>query len=408
MDKDGLERFFKNQCSDLERHEAIAWLLDPKNDSTVKRWMREHWDVICALDASSRPDDPDIDKIWRSIQKGIKNETSVSSSPGAASPSHTPRLNIRYKIKRMAAAAAIVLVLVCGAYYFLWNHSAIESLTRTEKRSRSFQDIDPPKGNKAVLTLADGSKVYLDSIGNGVLATQGGVKVAKKHGGEVVYEDNRVGSAETPVYNTLSLPKGSKPVHLEFSDGSIVWLNAASSVTYPTVFTGSERAVSITGEAYFEIAKQAAMPFYVSHGDVVVKVLGTSFNINTYDDQKEVKVTLLEGAVEVSRGVKNRRLKAGQQVRLTGNSMRLIPSVDLEEVIAWKNDQFYFTGTDIQTIMSQLERYYDVTVQYNDSIPYKFVARISRDVSVSKFLEKLELTNLVHFKIEGNKIIVTK
>lgn len=408
MDIDGLERFFKNQCSDLERHEAIAWLLDPKNDSTVKRWMREHWDVICALDASSRPDDPDIDKIWRSIQKGIKNEASVSSSPGEASPNHTPRLNIRYKIKRMAAAAAIVLVLVCGAYYFLWNQSAIESLTQTEKPERSFQDIDPPKGNKAVLTLADGSKVYLDSIGNGVLATQGGVKVAKKHGGEVVYEDNRVGSTETPVYNTLSLPKGSKPVHLEFSDGSIVWLNAASSVTYPTVFTGSERAVSITGEAYFEIAKQAAMPFYVSHGDVVVKVLGTSFNINTYNGQKEVKVTLLEGAVEVSRGVKNRRLKAGQQVRLTGNSMRLIPSVDLEEVIAWKNDQFYFTGTDIQTIMSQLERYYGVTVQYNDSIPYKFVARISRDVSVSKFLEKLELTNLVHFKIEGNKIIVTK
>lgn len=407
MDIAGLERFFRNQCSDLERAEAIAWLLDPNNDPTVKRWMREHWDIICALDTSSRPDDPDIEKIWKSIQQGIENEAGKEPAERAGRP-RVSRLQTAYKIKRLAAAVAVVVALACGTYYLLWNKPVTGKLAQTEKRGRFSQDVAPPAGSRAVLTLSNGSKVYLDSAGSGVLATQGRVKVAKKHNGEIVYEENEVAAAGTPVYNTLSLPKGSKPVHLVLSDGSVVWLNAASSVTYPTAFTDSERAVTITGEAYFEIASQAARPFYVSHGDVVVKVLGTRFNVNTYDDQKEVKVTLLEGAVDVSRGLKNERLKPGQQARLSKNNIRLIQSVDLDEVMAWKNDQFYFTGTGIKTIMDQLERYYDVEVLYRDSIPYKFVAKISRDVSISQFLQKLELTNLVHFKIEGNKIIVTQ
>jgi ferric-dicitrate binding protein FerR (iron transport regulator) len=408
MDIAGLERFFNNQCSDLERQQAIAWLLDPKNDSAVKQWMREHWDAICALDMSGMSDNPDIEKIWRSIQKGIESEAGERGT-AASPPSHIlVSATLRYNIKRVAAAAAVLLVLSFGTYYLLRNKSGAGDFTRTGKLEKPRQDISAPTGNKAVLTLADGSKVKLDSIGNGILATQGSAKVAKKHGGEIVYEANHGGSAETPLYNTLSLPKGSRPVHLELSDGSIVWLNAASSITYPTFFTGSKREVSITGEAYFEIVKQAASPFIVSHDDVLVQVLGTRFNVNTYSDAAGVRVTLLDGAIDVSRGLRRKRLRPGQQVRLSGNSMQVIPSVDLEEVMAWKNNQFYFTGTDIKTIMDQLERYYNVTVQYRDSIPYKFVAKISRDISVSQFLEKLELTNLVHFKIDGNKIIVTK
>lgn len=408
MDIAGLERFFHNQCSDLERQQAIAWLLDPKNDSTVKQWMREHWDVICGLDMSGMPDGPDIEKIWRSVQKGIESEADQRSPEAKLSRGLLVPDKLRYRIRRLAAAAAVLLVLSFGAYYLLRSKPGTGNLAHAGKLQRPRQDVSAPTGNKAVLTLSDGSRVRLDSIGNGILATQGSAKVAKKSGGEIVYEANDGGSAETPLYNTLSLPKGSRPVHLKLSDGSIVWLNAASSLTYPTVFAGNQREVTITGEAYFEIAKQAASPFIVSYGDVRVKVLGTRFNVNTYNDAAGVKVTLLDGAIDVSRGLKNKRLKPGQQVRLSGNSMQVIQSVDLEEVMAWKNNQFYFTGTDIETIMDQLERYYDVSVQYKDSIPYKFVAKISRDVSVSQFLEKLELTNLVHFKIDGNNIIVTK
>ena len=295
-----------------------------------------------------------------------------------------------------------------GTYYLVRNKPAAKKLIANEKPARFKHDIAAPAGNKAVLTLADGSKVYLDSAGSGTLATQGHMKIAKKSNGEIVYTGTAAATASSVTYNTLSLPKGSKPVHLVLSDGSVVWLNAASSVTYPTAFIGNERKVTVTGEAYFEVAKDPAMPFYVSHSDVVVKVLGTHFNINTYNDDEKVKVTLLEGIVNVSSGLKNEQLKPGQQASFSENSIQLIKSVDLDEVMAWKNDQFYFTGTDIKTIMHQIERYYNVEVQYNDNVPYKFVAKISRDVSVSRFLEKLELTNLVHFKIEGNKIIVSK
>jgi ferric-dicitrate binding protein FerR (iron transport regulator) len=258
---------------------------------------------------------------------------------------------------------------------------------------------------RATLKLADGSTVYLDSNVNGTLAMQGGVEIKRNEVGEIIYSGAAIDAISM---NTLSLPKGSKPIRLVLSDGSLVWLNAASSITYPTAFVGKERKVSMMGEAYFEVSENKAMPFFVEHNQLLIKVLGTHFNVNTYENEASNKVTLLSGLVDVGNGKISKRLVPGQQASISKAVFTVKENIDTDEVMAWKNGQFYFGGSDIKSIMKQIERYYDVEVEFRDEVPYQFVAKISRDVNVSAFLEKLELTNLIHFKIEGKKIIVMK
>jgi hypothetical protein len=405
MDKHSLNRFFLNESTGSEREKAIQFLLNPENDGTIRVWMKENWDLITDLAGKHHTHDPVAKNIWLNIQQKIK-ESNQDTAP--LPKKHTPLYTLGGKKAGLFAAAAAVLIVVLSGlgYYLFYKPHAVRALTviKTDP-PKKYNDIAPPLVSKAVLTLADGKQVLLDSSGNGTIASQGNVSILKKSNGEIVY----TGSASADVgYNTLSLPKGSKPFRLVLADGTLVWLNAASSITYPTAFIGDTRKVAITGEAYFEVAKNTSMPFHVSHSGVLVKVTGTHFNVNTYEDEKDVKVTLLEGAVDVLADGKSKRLRPGQQARVAGGSMKMLDAVDINEVMAWKNGQFYFAGTNIKSIMRQIEKYYDVEVEYKDNVPYQFVAKISRQVNVSEFLQKLELTNLIHFKIEGKKIIVTK
>jgi transmembrane sensor len=403
MNKSALNRFFQNECDDLERKAVIEFLLDPSNDLLIKTWMRENWDLVTNLDHLSYSTEPDIKKIWFNIQQNINlqadpqavlNDT-VTSSPILFMP----------RLKRIAGVAAAILIFSGALYFWQFGH-ADNNLVKAENNPVEYKsDILPPKDSKPLLTLADGTIINLDSTGKGILAVQGGMNITRKADGEIVYSGK---APDVISYNTLTLPRGNKPIRLLLSDGSIVWLNAASSITYPTAFAGTERKVSITGEAYFEVAKNSAMPFFVSHKDMVVKVLGTHFNVNSYDDEQVAKITLLEGAVRVSGGEKIKILRPGQQAELSNKDIKLNSEVNIDEVMAWKNGQFYFNGTDMITMMRQIEKYYNVEVEYKDNVNYKFIAKISRQVNISEFLKKLELTDLVHFKIEGNKIIVMK
>jgi len=402
MNKSSLNRFFLNESTDSERKQVIRYLLDPANDIAINHWMKAHWDLICSFATTEHTSSADESKIWQNILHKIKESETVYL-PINQTPVHF----FRQHFKKLVAAAAIFIILLGSYVYYLSQTSSRgkHSLAVAGVKPAKIDDVAAPVSSKAVLTLADGTNVLLDSAGNGPLATQGAVSVLKNANGEIVYSGV---PSDQMIYNTLSLPKGSKPIRLVLADGSLVWLNAASSLTYPTAFKGKERRVKITGEAYFEITKNAAMPFYVSQEGMQIKVLGTHFNVNTYQDENEVKVTLLEGAVDISSKDKNMLLKPGQQAKLFDEKINIIRQVDIDEVMAWKNDQFYFTGTDIKTIMRQIEKYYDVDVEYREDVPYRFVAKISRQVNVSEFLEKLELTNLIHFKIEGNKVIVSK
>jgi ferric-dicitrate binding protein FerR (iron transport regulator) len=313
---------------------------------------------------------------------------------------------------RVAAAAAVI-----GIGYFLFLPGSKKELPRTENAVQRFKNDVPPGGNKAILILSNGSSIVLDSAGNGILAQQGNSKVVKLNNGQLAYHLSNgpaAGAAET-AYNTLSTPRGGQ-YKLMLPDGTLVWLDAASSIRYPVTFAGDERKVEISGQAYFEVASSLSsatgkkIPFTVSVNGMDVRVLGTHFNINAYDDEATLKTTLLEGAVKVTRGDAVQLLAPGQQAQLYKNGeLQLVKNADLEEVMAWKDGLFRFHDVDINSIMRQVARWYNVDVDYKGPIPaYPFKADIQRDVPVSELLKLLELTNLIHFQVDGRKITVMR
>jgi ferric-dicitrate binding protein FerR (iron transport regulator) len=299
-------------------------------------------------------------------------------------------------------AAAVVLVLVSGLWFFSRpSKTDVPQIAVTP----SLQDI-APGGNKAILTLADGSRVILDSVNNGAITTQGNVIVVKLDDGQLAYETSDQNSQQSVIqYNIISTPRGGQ-YQIVLADGSKVWLNAESSLKFPTRFEGKDRKVEILGEGYFEIAHNKSKPFMVSNGNMVIEVLGTHFNVNAYQDEDKIKVTLLEGSVNVLSNGEQLKIKPGQQADIKNGLMTLNQTVNVEEVMAWKNGKFYFEKADIKTVMKQIVRWYNVDVEYRGNVNHHFGGDISRNVPVSRVFEMLELTGGVKFKIEGKKVLV--
>lgn len=305
------------------------------------------------------------------------------------------------------AAAAVVAVCITSTYFLFLNKSKpSETIAKTHTLAL-INDVAAPAINKAILTLANGKTIVLDSAANGSLAQQGNAIVSKLSNGKITYNADNNGAAKIQ-YNTLTVPKGSKPVQLVLADGSEVWLDVASSITYPTAFAGKERKVEITGEAYFEVAHNETMPFIVQKGDVEIRVLGTHFNVNAYDDENSLKVTLLEGAVKVERhGSESLNIKPGQQAEINRQGkMELNKDVDIDEVMAWKNNWFNFNSLTVPDIMLQIERWYNVSVTYQGKPVNKhFSGIVSRSNNVSEVLKIMEQAG-IKFKIEGKNITV--
>lgn len=315
--------------------------------------------------------------------------------------------------KKLMIAASILLAIVIGGY-FVFFHKAGRQAEMVQTVLPN--DVKAPATNRASITLANGQVVYLDSSTAGQLAQEENANLVKLANGEIVYEKTQINTSAQPVYNTLFNPRGSQVATMTMADGTKVWLNAGSSVTYPVVFNENERIIRITGEAYFEVAtrvtaggaKQSFIAKIISADGKergVVKVLGTHLNINAYDNEDHIDVTLMEGSVQVERLV----IKPGEQARIhaTGE-VRLIPGVDIDRVMAWKNGLFNFgEATSIQAIMRQVERWYDVEVIYEGNIRQNFGGSTSRQENVSALLQRFTLTETVHFKIEGKKIIVS-
>lgn len=313
-------------------------------------------------------------------------------------------------IRRYWWAAAAVFI---GVAVTIWvvNYKATPASLVADRQS--MQHDRAPGGNVAVLTLADGKSIILDSAHNGVLAEQGSASVTKSGEGTLTYQAAKGTSTDgaAPVqYNKLSTPRGGQ-YRLFLPDGSQVWLNAASSITYPTAFTGSVRSVTITGEAYFEIAPNASMPFTVRvdavQGEKEIRVLGTHFNVKAYNDEDAVRTTLLEGSVQLMNAGPGTILKPGEQGEWKPDgSMHVNPHANVEEAVAWKNGMFQFEQAGLQEIMRQIARWYDVDVVFRGKVPAaRFDGEIPRNSNLTEVFKILQLSN-VHFTVEDKKVIV--
>ena len=306
------------------------------------------------------------------------------------------------KYKVALSAAAVLIILLGAAFIFTLNQRSARPV-KVQPINNALKHDVAPGHDGAILTLANGKPIVLDSAHNGSLAIQGSTEVIKKDG-QIVY--NKINNPSEITYNTVHTPNG-RQYSLQLADGTNAWLNAASSITFPTSFSGKERIVSITGEVYFEVAHNTRMPFIVEKGDMKIKVLGTHFNVNSYEDENSNNITLLEGSVEVTNENTARTIKPGQQVRLNRQgSMSVVNNVDIEEVMAWKNEIFKFKGTGVEVLMRQLSRWYDVEVVFNRKVNDRFFVEIPRSSNLSDVLKTLELTGRIRFEIEGKKIIV--
>lgn len=319
----------------------------------------------------------------------------------------TPVLHSRWF--RTAAAAAIILALSLAIYLGTTQGTrSVEGTTpKTSTSTNLIQDDRMPGGNNAVLTLSDGSVITLDTLRNGVIAANGNARFNKVKDGQLTYLQDRPNHETAITYNTLSTRRGGQYM-LTLPDGSRVWLNASSSLNFPSAFSGRERKVTLTGEAYFEVARNENKPFLVVVNDMQVEVLGTHFNINGYDNEALLRTTLLEGKVKVGSVTGSGEqavLLPGQQAqfRRTG-ILSVLNNVNLQEAVAWKEGMFVFDNTDINSIMRQLERWYDVEVDYAGLPSKQFNGMISRNVNLSEVLKMMEVTSNIRFKIENRKI----
>jgi transmembrane sensor len=315
------------------------------------------------------------------------------------------RIRRMFRTRVRVAAAAVLLPLILGGVY-LWSvrGSGTNNTLAGSLKDRFKNDVRPG-GDKAILTLANGSSIVLDSSGKGLLARQGNASVVKTSNGQLSYVVDH--AVEAPVsYNTISTPRGGQ-YEVVLPDGSKVWLNAASSLRFPTVFTGRERRVELTGEGYFEIAKDASRPFKVGVMSTEVEVLGTEFNIMAYGDEPSANTTLVSGSVKLKKADQAWTLRPGQQARLkTDGSVDLDEAADVDGATAWKNGRFEFNG-NIKGIMRQIARWYDVEVKYEGNVSDKaFGGAIFRTANVSEILKRFEMTGSIHFRIDGKTITV--
>lgn len=301
----------------------------------------------------------------------------------------------------LRVAAAAIFILLCGTIYWLTKPSATTpDLTATSSPTKA-NDIAPGTSG-AILRLSSGQTIVLDTATNGNVA-QTGLATVLKADGTVSFIAAHNNSKNANAFNTLSTPRG-RQYQLVLADGTAVWLNASSSIRFPTLFTGNLREVTITGEAYFEVAENPQRPFIVHAGDASVEVLGTHFNIMAYDNEPALETSLLQGAVKLNFREQSLKLKPGQQGRIiASNDLKLVEDADIELAVSWKNGLQAFSKADLKTIMRQVERWYDVDVEFAPNIPARtFTGEIPREVNLSELLKLFEATD-IHFSIDAEK-----
>jgi biopolymer transport protein ExbD len=385
-----LDRYLKNQSNTKEKEKLDEFFEENSNSIEASKSIEN----VSKLE----------DKIFNYIQFGIKEQVKKESTLN-----RMPYLQV--------AASILVIFLFSTTIYFYRSSLASKSQLPIAQSVAKLEDKQPAK-NIAILTLGNNSQIVLDEASNGEIAQEGGVSILKTDKGELVYKirnSNKLSNKDLNKYNTISTPMGGK-FKVILPDGSLVVLNAASTLKYPVHFDEKVRKVSFTGEAYFEIAKledkrKQRVPFFVYSNDQIVEVLGTHFNINSYDNEEYSKTTLLEGSVKITNeksAATAKILKPGQQAVIKrGDVQTKVMIADEAQALAWKDGYFLFKNTNIKDVVNELERWYNVDIQYEDEMEFENITGyISRNVKISSVLKMLQLSGIVNYEISGSKIII--
>jgi len=368
--KEVLKRVESGNCTPEEEKIAKRWLFQLNNDKEIDLTEKQ-------LNAASA-------KMWAAIRRGSRVERRY------AGMTLWPRI----------AIAALTLLFI-GAGFFYFRNQTHNQVTV------ALNDIEPGKQG-ATLTLADGKKIRLADVLNGKLVEQGGVIIRKAADGQLVYELSGSGTG-TQQINTISTAN-AETYQVKLPDGSMVWLNAASSLTYsPALTEDGIRKVKLLGEAYFEVAKDKLHPFIVQTKGQDIQVLGTHFNVNAYANEPALVTTLLEGAVKITAGSVKKLLKPGEQ-SVNADGVIDISEANVDKAMDWKNDEFYVNHVNFKTAMRKIARWYNVEIVYNSSVPddMEIGGWVSRNEKLSSVLHSIESAGIVHFKVEGRKIYISK
>lgn len=393
-----VDRYLAKESTPEEFAELFTYLRNPAYDTLLQDRMVAQQNAITAATPQPQAD-------WDAIYNKIKQQTDAADQQSATRP---PAPVKRLFMRRIAAAAAILVVAAAGGWWWI-SQSQQPASPDTQPVARlapAAQDIAPGT-DKATLHLADGSSIVIDQHGRGVITRQGNT-VVNQNGGQLSYQTAQAAGPEAaPLINTLKVPAGGKFM-LMLPDNSKVWLNANSSLTYAAAFSGPQREVTLSGEAYFEIAHDQQHPFIVKSDRSEVKVLGTHFNVSAYADDPVHAVTLCEGAVQLTVGDHRALLKPGEQASFRQQEEKIgIRSIDVEDAIDWKNGYFHFDNAGIEQVMNKIRRWYNIQVVYEGAKPtVKFTGMIARHEKLSRLLELLRTTGGADFEISNNQVIV--
>lgn len=379
-----LDGWLKDQLDPQDESELMKLLIDADLEQERQRIIESYYDQL--------PRQYDMEPgVADGIFRSIVSASAIRERPGRV---------VSGWWKYAAVAAIAGLVLLTGTWWLVKSNRVSDGMAAVNV----YKNEVKPGGNHAVLTLSGGASIVLDSVVGGQLANQGGAQVVKMTGGSISYKAAEGNTAM--VYNTLTTPAGGK-YQLTLSDGTRVWLNALSSIRFPAAFNGAERTVDITGEAYFDVARNDRKPFNVRMNGLEIEVLGTSFNVNAYPDESAIRATLTQGAIRLVRGGNGMLLKPGEQGETKGkDGLEVVKDVDAEQAIAWKNGLFSFDNADVQTVMRQLSRWYGIEVRYEGKpSAVSFGGTMGRDLDLTQVLTGLSKSG-IHFRLEGKVLTV--
>lgn len=393
-------KYLIKEISDPEKAELHRFLAQGASEAQKNSFFQQAFDAF-------RPARPVFDS--HQSKKILTEILAVERSPAAE-----PKTKHRYPLHplpvyKIFIAASILILCSVGLYLFRLERMPARTVDLAQA---TLPRPTPEDSRKATLTLADGSTLVLDEAQNGKIARQQGVQISKNADGEITYRVTGNPDAEPgqPLFNTITTPLGGQ-YQVQLPDGTQVWLNAKSTLTFPVTFSEKERVVEISGEAYFEVAHDKTKPFRVRSSGQIVEVLGTKFNIQAYDQEPQVRTSLLEGSVRVERKQAGSVvLQPGEQAVQTVSSSALkIQRFNPEDVLAWKEGYFYFENADLKSVMRDIARWYGLEVIYDPGVVnQEFNGSISRYEDLKKVLELLELTETVHFTVKGRSVTVMK